>query len=729
MVEGYDIHDIAPGIKEENYNVNTLIKDWNDLNQRTNYDLNGQLDDEAGYDLIFVDYYTMDPIPGNAENLEEIINWVNAKKVLNAVGQLEQNVVMGISMGGLVSRYCLASMTKRSQPTQTRLLLTQDSPHQGANIPIGLQHFLYDLGEMTILGSKFKESSEKLKQFYLLNQQAATENQLIVRVLDGHGNYSFNSFLAPNGPYRQMVDFISTGPQPAYIFKAISQGSQCGVRVAVAGSNFINYEDDIAKLRLFMGIFMSTKYKLKAIINALPEIGSSNIVAHTKMQRNIRFFYGVIGTGWITTFNNSRPSPAGIIPWDVVPGSTQSLSNRNGGIGADISIPNPSISQNTVVGLFLRSYAYVFFNVNINFNVPYQQDLITFVPITSSLDVENANINSFNRSYIFPIDGQAGSRSVKYIAQEKFSSTNSGQPINFYNINHTAFTKRNAEWIFNEMENKPNNLGCTQIDDCYSPNAQLNIEQTGCNKATVTSNISNATSYAWSVGGDLLINGTLTSIVTSTNSINVTGTNGTAQVVVTTPCGTIDATIGYSPFQRIIQGNLYDYFPNEHLSFSVNTTPSDTYYKWYINGLLVLEGQGEYYFCTCSNGIDNSHIGSNIVKVVIETTCNSSEVEAEYIRHASYGRPAPPNIDMYPNPTKDRTTIKLKEVNKKDTSTQLTSITAITVLDKFGNIRKHYKYPANSKNVSLNVTNLPFDIYIVEVSDGKNKVRLQLRVE
>ncbi len=101
VVEGYDIHDVAPDLAKENYDVNKLIKEWDKLTTPpSSYDLNANLDDIAGYDLIFVDYYTMDAIPNNARMFENVLNWVNANKVNNAAGVREQNVVMGISMGG-----------------------------------------------------------------------------------------------------------------------------------------------------------------------------------------------------------------------------------------------------------------------------------------------------------------------------------------------------------------------------------------------------------------------------------------------------------------------------------------------------------------------------------------------------------------------------------------------------------------------------------------------------
>jgi hypothetical protein len=502
VVEGYDIHDIAPHLAEENYNINKLIKEWENLFQTTTYNFSGELDDIAGYDLIFIDYYTMAEIQKNARMLENVINWVNTNKVNNTNGVKELNVVMGISMGGLVSRYCLAQMTKENQNTDTRLLLTQDSPHQGANVPLGLQHFLYDFGDMKIAANKISSNSDQLKEFYLLNAQPATQSQLIARVLDGNGNYSLNSFLAPNGIYRQMVDFTPTqliSTPPSYIFKAVSQGSQCSKPVMPANTNFVNYDDDIAKLKIFMGIISSAKYKLTININSLPNIGSTNIISYSRMQRNIRFFFGLVGTGWKTTYENTRYAPSNMIPWDGLAGSTQSISGRNGSFG-DNSI-NPSINNhNTFGGNLWRGFVYVFIvNVNVNFSVSYLQDLFSFVPINSSLDIANTNINTFNNSYIFPVDGNSGSTSTKYIAQEKFTNNINGQAVDFYNLNHTDFTKRNSKWIFNEMENLPDDVSCLNTIPCNPQSITfMNSICAGINEFSI-SNLSTITPVTYTV--------------------------------------------------------------------------------------------------------------------------------------------------------------------------------------------------------------------------------------
>lgn len=62
----------------------------------------------------------------------------------------EKFVIIGPSMGGLISRYALAYMEKKQLETglaswnhNTSLWVSLDAPHQGANVPIGTQEFLH----------------------------------------------------------------------------------------------------------------------------------------------------------------------------------------------------------------------------------------------------------------------------------------------------------------------------------------------------------------------------------------------------------------------------------------------------------------------------------------------------------------------------------------------------------------------------------------------------------
>ncbi len=92
------------------------------------------------YDIIYVDWKNgVDYLQRNAYLLETIIQWVNAnKQPLNDV--IQPNVVLGQSMGGVIARYALKDMENTGLNHNTRLYISDDAPHQGANVPEGYQH-------------------------------------------------------------------------------------------------------------------------------------------------------------------------------------------------------------------------------------------------------------------------------------------------------------------------------------------------------------------------------------------------------------------------------------------------------------------------------------------------------------------------------------------------------------------------------------------------------------
>ncbi|MEM6717885.1 MAG: T9SS type A sorting domain-containing protein [Bacteroidota bacterium] len=122
-----------------------------------------------------------DYVERNAMILVELINTINSQKVGN-----EQNVIIGPSMGGLISRYALNYMEQ--QPTldhDTRLWISFDSPHLGANVPIGFQHLFNYLayGLNTWIGNFSVESLRPIVDGMLKSPAA---RQMLTDHMDAH---------------------------------------------------------------------------------------------------------------------------------------------------------------------------------------------------------------------------------------------------------------------------------------------------------------------------------------------------------------------------------------------------------------------------------------------------------------------------------------------------------------------------------------------------------------
>ncbi len=92
-----------------------------------------------GFDIIGLNFANGgDLIQRNAFVLTKLIDVINDS--LRHNNSLAKSVVWGYSMGGLVARYGLAYMETNNLSHNTGLFITYDTPHQGANIPLGYQH-------------------------------------------------------------------------------------------------------------------------------------------------------------------------------------------------------------------------------------------------------------------------------------------------------------------------------------------------------------------------------------------------------------------------------------------------------------------------------------------------------------------------------------------------------------------------------------------------------------
>lgn len=138
-----------------------------------------------GYTFLVVNYDNSSlPIEMNAQHLMYLITHLKNNYANSDVAPEEQYVVMGASMGGLVARWALTQMENKTYLFQhdkrkdllhnTRLYVSMDTPHRGANIPLGLQHF-YANGLITGLANAYNTSFNLGKMQQFLYSNAASE--------------------------------------------------------------------------------------------------------------------------------------------------------------------------------------------------------------------------------------------------------------------------------------------------------------------------------------------------------------------------------------------------------------------------------------------------------------------------------------------------------------------------------------------------------------------------
>lgn len=96
---------------------------------------------QRGFHPVLVDFEEGDgDIFANATLLADILRHLS-----DHAGDPRPMVISGASMGGQIARIALRMMELEGEPHCTQLFVSLDSPHCGANVPIGLQHIIDNL--------------------------------------------------------------------------------------------------------------------------------------------------------------------------------------------------------------------------------------------------------------------------------------------------------------------------------------------------------------------------------------------------------------------------------------------------------------------------------------------------------------------------------------------------------------------------------------------------------
>lgn len=123
VVEGFDLDDTMG---------------WDELYAMLNQEQLIETLRTEGFDAVVLDFDSATaPIQRNAFVLAELLAQVQA-----TIPALNTSVLIGASMGGLVSRYALGWMETQGFDHGIRTWISFDSPQRGADIPLGLQHWL-----------------------------------------------------------------------------------------------------------------------------------------------------------------------------------------------------------------------------------------------------------------------------------------------------------------------------------------------------------------------------------------------------------------------------------------------------------------------------------------------------------------------------------------------------------------------------------------------------------
>lgn len=137
---------------------------------------------DEGFDVIICQFFPPNAyVEKNAELLEKLINHINNVKFQNS--SYQENIIMGFSAGSLATRLALQKMEYKhlnanGPHPHTRLYISNDGEHGGANIPLGMQHAVeylweYDYNQqwsnVPVIGSVLENHFKTYALHYILN--------------------------------------------------------------------------------------------------------------------------------------------------------------------------------------------------------------------------------------------------------------------------------------------------------------------------------------------------------------------------------------------------------------------------------------------------------------------------------------------------------------------------------------------------------------------------------
>ena len=666
----------------------------------------------AGYDIVYIDNKQgTDDIVRNAHLFEAVVRWVNAGKVNGTGAGAEKNVVMGQSMGGLVSRYGLAEMAKRpnnSDDPHTRLLILHDSPQRGANNPAGVQSLTRSFDVPFLFGKTLGQLVDKIGATVRVLDQPASQQLSILNAFNGRGAIRANTFI-PN-IYQPMITF--SGPAP-YDVVAVSNGSQCGRGQNINPGQAIS----VSSLQFLLPVpFFNIPYvgAQAGVVGAfgayaLPAYGTTSTISYVDLRLAFNVTIGkcpvcVSIPLRFTLLRESATSPANTLPLETLPGGSTNPRQQAGSCADNIDFG----SLNGIYSAYIRTNLY-------------NGDLC-FVPSYSGLDVPTVTPTTAFAKYINNTTDNPSLPNVRrYVAQENVN--NAGTQ---FNVAHISFTPRNSEWIFNEMQ------GLTPcppaINECdLTQTARLTGPDFTCPGSAATFVVTGVPA-GYTVTWSNTLGGVPATATGASYTFTVPGsrtTNGQVTATLSTPCTSraLTAPVVVVPVLRVSQ------IPDSRCGMVAQANIAGfNNVIWIINGqerLSPIAEDGIREFWEFQSGqVTVALKGTNVCTGAVLTSATVSKTgPATGNRVCPPQRPAPTAaLYLYPNPA--HATVDVHVEN----ATPAAPVT-VRLFDAYGRPRAE-QTSTGPETVRLKTDQLPAGLYFVHLLRGTEVLsRQQLRIE
>ncbi|UZR99803.1 lipase family alpha/beta hydrolase [Chondrinema litorale] len=171
-----------------------IVEGFDPNNERSILDINDTYRDALieesfranGYDVIYLDFDNGGAdIRTNGQVLQDLIVDVNTQKSGNS-----SIIIIGESMGGLVTRWALTDMEQDGIIHNVSHFISFDSPHLGANIPVGFQDLVEDMSDVDFFELFNVEEEEINKALTSLNSTAAKQMLLRYKGTSPHSEFT-----------------------------------------------------------------------------------------------------------------------------------------------------------------------------------------------------------------------------------------------------------------------------------------------------------------------------------------------------------------------------------------------------------------------------------------------------------------------------------------------------------------------------------------------------------
>ncbi len=678
------------------------------------------------YDIVYVDWKVgTDYIQRNALLLEDIIRWVNINKQPLG-GVLQDNVIIGQSMGGLITRWALKDMENHSENPHTRLFVSDDSPQLGANVPLGYQYLvrharsLYvKTGIMPLVETVqlIRNRISPYKALSITNTPAA--KQMLINWVNDN-NQVDNTFHAQ---WQTELQSLGYPNQNGIRIVAISNGSECAItQPYVPGALLFDYTGK-ASTRILSDLILSfTKFGNIALVASSYATGQPAFLMGILPGKNeIKFEFKINAQPLNTSDRLYRGyiSFKKMLLWAIPIQVT--LTNKN-------YYANPSTlpydyypGGQIITGLDVQSTSVKNWFIKYNVTASHIQTF-SFVPVVSALDIGVGAATLFNTDYLTRYIGAAPPASPKNTPFVNFITAYNALANN---EDHIDFRLRNGDWLANEISQTPTIANCSVL----------------CGVSTITGNTTICSSEIYQLAG--FTPGGGTDVFWSASPLNIViivpSADGSKATITRNSSGnvTLKATITACGQTRSVTKNIRvggygsnDYpvtgpstsCKNSYVSFSTVDLPGATNYTWVYPGYWTdISGQGTRNFMIKTNTTSGA-VGVRVANacdaggspalqfVNVNTFCGSS--------FAVSPNPASGNVTI--STTQNESTTLAKEASSTSTNNTASGFTKIKLFDKLGNLKKEYIYAKGTKQTKLDLSALPPDMYIIKVFDGTN---------